>query len=178
MSVSDFIKQKTYEKVEYLLRRHPITFLSKFFLFLILLSIPIIVYFLFITLFADLLASEIIFALAVLLASVYYLSIILFFYTQFVVFYLDIWIVTNDRIIDVYQHGLFSRTISEFDLYRIQDVTVEIKGLFASLFNYGIVNIKTASGNANITFYNIPNPNEVRETLVQLAEDDRKYHHA
>jgi membrane protein YdbS with pleckstrin-like domain len=139
--------------------------------------IPVAVYFLFANLFTDLFANETIFTLAVLLASVYYLSIFLFFYAQFVVFYLDIWIVTNDRIIDVYQHGLFARTISEFDLYRIQDVTVEIKGLFASLFNYGNVNIKTASGNANITFYNIPNPNEVRETLVELAEDDRKFHH-
>lgn len=177
MSVSEFIKQKSYEKLEFLLRRHPITFVPKFLLFLVLLTVPIIIYFLFTAIFTDLMTSEIIYALAVLLASVYYLSIILFFYTQFVVFYLDIWIVTNDRIIDVYQHGLFSRTISEFDLYRIQDVTTETRGLFASLFNYGNVIIKTASVNTQIIFYNIPNPNEVREALVQLAEGDRKFHH-
>ena len=39
------------------------------------------------------------------------------------------WIITNDRILDIEQHGLFARTVSELRLHRVQDVTAEIKAL-------------------------------------------------
>ena len=57
---------------------------------------------------------------------------------------------TNDRIVDIEQHGLFSRTISEVDLFRIQDVTVDIHGIIATLLNYGNLTVKTASDNIHI----------------------------
>ncbi len=178
MQVAHLIKQKAYEKIEYLLRRHPITFIPIGALFLVLSSVPVVLYFLAENIFPDFIHGAIIFPLAVLLASIYYLSIYLFFYAQFIDFYLDLWIVTNDRIVDIEQHGLFSRTISEVDLYRVQDVTVEVHGIIATLFKYGNITVKTASSNINIIFYNVHKPNEVRQALIQLSEDDRKHHHA
>ena len=177
MLVSQLIKQKPYEEIEFLLRRHPLTFVSTAAIFILLAIIPVVFYFLTSNLFPDLLKNTNLYALLVLFGSIYYLSIYLFFYSQFVDFYLDLWVVTNDRIIDMDQSGLFSRTISECDLYRIQDVTVEVKGMFATFFHYGNVFIKTASANTHIVFYYVPNPNQVREALIQLAEQDRKFHH-
>jgi len=115
MHIAHLIKQKGYEKIEYLLRRHPLTYVPKVLLFLVLMTVPFVVYFLINSLFPNLFMGEIIYALSVLLASIYFLGIYLFFYTQFLEFYLDSWIVTNDRIVDIEQHGLFSRTISELD---------------------------------------------------------------
>lgn len=179
MVISRLIRQKSYEKIEYLLRRHPITFVPQFFLFLILMIVPLIVYFLINNLYPEIVNpydDNIIYTILVLSASIYYLGVYLFFYFQFIDFYLDIWIVTNDRVLDVKQKGLFSRNISELDLYRIQDVTTTVDGLFPSLFKYGNLKIKTASNNKDIIFRNIPNPNEVREALIQLSDQDRKYH--
>lgn len=177
MHIAHLIKQKSYEKIEYLLHRHPITFVPIAFVFILLMLVPAGVYFLINSLFPNLLYSTIIYPLGILLGSIYYLSIYLFFYAQFVDFYLDMWIVTNDRIIDVEQHGLFSRTISEADLFRIQDVTVDIQGFFNTIFNFGNVTVKTASSNVHIIFYNVPNPNEIRQALIQLADEDRQHHH-
>ena len=177
MHITHLIKQKGYEKIEFLLRRHPFTFIPIAFLFIVLMLIPGAAYFLINNLFPAIINGEIFFPLAVILASIYYLSVYLFFYAQFIDFYLDLWIVTNDRIVDIEQHGLFSRTISEVDLFRIQDVTVDIHGIIATLLNYGNLTVKTASDNIHIIFYNIPNPNEVRQALVQLSEEDRKHHH-
>lgn len=178
MLLSKIIHQKPYEKIEYLLHRHAITFIPKTILFIILMAIPVALYFLLDNLYPELLNSEKIFPIAVLAASVYYLSIYLFAYAQFVEFYLDMWIVTNDRIIDIRQKALFARTVSEMDLYRIQDTTASVKGIFATLFNYGNLQVRTAAagGSADVIFYNIPNPNELRESLIQLAEGDRKFH--
>lgn len=178
MLASHLIKQKIYETIKYFLRQHPLLFVPTIALFVVLFFVPIIIYFLISALFPDLLANSVIFATAVLAASIYYLSIYLFFFSQFIEFYLDIWVVTNDRIIDIEQQGLFARTISELDLYRIQDVTTEVHGLFATLFHYGNVIVKTASSNSHIVFRNVAHPNEIRQALIQLAEDDRKHHHA
>lgn len=179
MILSHLIQQKGYEKIEYLLRRHPITFVPDIFLFLILMVVPFIVYLLINNLYPvilDPMTSKILFPIAVLSASIYYMGAYLFFYFQFIEFYLDMWVVTNDRIVDVEQNGLFSRTISELDLYRVQDVTVETNGFFPSIFKYGNVKVKTASQNMGIIFHNVPNPNEIREALIQLSDADRKHH--
>ncbi len=161
----------------YLLRRHPITFIPIIALFLLLMLVPVALYFLTVSLYPDMVQGLIFYPLSVLIASVYYLSIYLFFYAMFIDYYLDLWIVTNDRIVDIEQNGLFSRTISELDLFRIQDVTTEVHGIFSTLFRYGDVHVKTASANINIIFRNIPDPNKVREALINLADEDRKFHY-
>ena len=100
----------------------------------------------------------------------------LFFFVRFIDYYLDLWIITNDRIVDIEQHNLFSRSVTELDLFRIQDVTADMHGFFATIFNYGNVLVKTASSNTHIIFYNVSQPNRIREHLIHLSEEDRKYH--
>lgn len=173
MHVSSFIEQRENEKVQYILHRHPLTFIPSIVLFLLLSAVPVAVYFLIRNFAPNLLAEAGYRAISILFASVYYLGCILFFYTEFIVYYLDVWIVTNDRVIDVEQLSLFSRSISELDLYNIQDVTSDIKGFFPTIFHYGTVTVKTASTNPNILFRDIPNPDKVREDLIELADLDR-----
>jgi len=176
MHLAALIKQKPYEHVEYLIRRHWITFVPKVLLILTLTSIPIILYFLLNALFPTLINGPIIYVAAILLASTYYLGLSILFFTQFVEFYLDIMIITNDRLIDAEQHGLFSRSIAELDLFHIQDVTADIHGLFSTLFNYGDITIKTASSTVNFVAHDAPGPNQIREHIIQLAQEDRKFH--
>lgn len=177
MHLSALIQQKPYEQIKYSLRRHPITFLPTVLLLLVLISLPIALYFLFNALYPGILTADFTRTLLVLAGSIYYLSILLFFYTRFIEFYLDLWIITNDRLVDVEQHGLFARSISELDLFQIQDITSEIHGMFATFLNYGTLFIKTASDNTNIIAYDIHRPNIIREDLIRLAEEDRKHHH-
>lgn len=177
MILKRLIRQKPYEKIEYFLHRHGITFIPKIFMFAVLMAMPAGVYFLIDSLYPNIFQGTKILSLSVIGASIYYLGLYLFFYSQFVEFYLDSWIVTNDRIVDIDQIGLFTKSVSELDLYRIQDVTVDVKGFFHTMFNFGNIIIKTASGNSHIIFWNVPNPNEIGRSLIELAEHDRKYHH-
>lgn len=176
MDVSALIKQKSYEKVIHLLRRDAITFLPKILFFIILFAIPVVIYFFIQNAFPNALEDSLIYPLLVLGGSVFYLSILLFFYTEFIIFYLDLSIITNDRIVEMEQIGLFSRTVSELELFRIQDITSEVNGVIATLFRYGNVHITTASENTQIILYNVPHPEKIREELIQLSHEDRKYH--
>jgi membrane protein YdbS with pleckstrin-like domain len=176
MTVPGLIHQKPYEHVEYVLRRHPITFVPKIIVFLILFFAPFALYSPLQTTFPNLLSGPVSFPLIVLFISIYLLTILLFFYTMFTTFYLDVSVITNDRIVDIEQLGLFANSTGELDLFRIQDVTSEVKGIFATLFDYGTVFITTASNNSNIILHNIHHPNNIRNALIRLAEEDRKYH--
>ncbi len=176
MNLSHFTRQKSYEHVEYVLRRHWFTFLPVVFSFLAMILLPIGVYFGIQYLFPDLLTGPMITPILILLASGFLLFALMFFYIQFIDYYLDIWIVTNDRIIDTEQKGLFARTVTELELFQIQDVTTNVTGFFPTILKYGDLVIATASNTSTIIFHDIPNPEFIRQEIVRLAEVDRSYH--
>lgn len=176
MQLSFVIRQKSYEKIAYVLRRHPVTFVPTIVIHTILLLIPPLLYWVIHTLYPQIFLLAGVVVGATLLASVYTLFILMFFYSQFTIFYLDLGIVTNDRLVDIEQLGLFSRRIGELDLYQIQDVTSTVNGFFATLFHYGNLTILTASVNLNIVLSDIPRPEFYREEILRLANEDRKFH--
>jgi hypothetical protein len=110
------------------------------------------------------------------LGIIYYLAIWEFFFTEFVSYYLDLWIITNDRLIGIEQEALFARTVAELDLYKIQDITSEVKGIFPTIFNFGNVFIQTAAEEGRFHLKNVPDPHNLRRKIMDLAEEDRKYH--
>lgn len=176
MHLANFIHQKSYERIVCKVRRHSITFIPTIVLFLFLGLVPLILQLLLTNLFPSFLEGYLINILAVLFISIYYLSIILFFYTEFVSFYLDLLIITNDRIIHINQHSLFARTIAEMDLYQTQDVISEVKGFVASLFKYGHLTIQNASAVTKFQSFDVPDPDKLRNTILDLATEDRKFH--
>lgn len=176
MHLGFIIRQKSYERIVHVLRRHPVTFVPTVLLHAALLLLPFAAYWVADMLFPQIVGNATVRVIGILLFSAYLLSIILFFYTQFVIFYLDLWIVTNDRLVDIEQLGLFSRQISELDLFQIQDVTSDVNGFFPTVFHYGNLTVQTASNNVNIVLRNIPHPERLRQELLQLADADRKYH--
>ena len=79
--------------------------------------------------------------------------------------FLDVWLITNMRIIAIEQRGMFNRNISTFRLDVIQDATVKVPGLIATLLRFGTVEISTAS-NESFKFRGAAHPNEVKERIM------------
>lgn len=96
------------------------------------------------------------------------------FFILWLDFYLDAWIVTNERIININQRGFFNREISELKLTKIQDVTSEIVGFIPTILSYGDIYVQTAGEVERFVFRQIPNPNEVKNMIVQLQEKEQK----
>ncbi len=109
--------------------------------------------------------------------STYYLYVWVFFFQAWLDYYLDVWFVTNERVVSIEQKGLFSRSIAEQKLYRIQDVFGEVHGIVATLLDFGNVTIQTAGTNEYFIFKEIPNPHQVARNIAKLAEWDKKNHH-
>lgn len=106
----------------------------------------------------------------IVLGALFFIN--LFWIALFVVltdFYLDIWIVTDKRVIAVEQKGFFSRTVSEFELSKIQDITVTVHGIIPTLLRYGDLTVRTASEHENFVFKQVPRPNDVKDELLKAA---------
>lgn len=91
--------------------------------------------------------------------------------------YLDGWIVTNKRIVDIEQRGFFSRQISNFRIERIQDVTTDVHGIIATLLDYGNIHVQTAGENQELLIKDAPHPKEMKNLILKEADEamDRGY---
>jgi len=114
--------------------------------------------------------------IVVLIGSLFFLFGWLILFQMFMDYYLDVWIVTTRRILSIEQTGLFSRVVSELRLYRVQDVTATVNGLFHTLLNYGELEIQTAGEKTHFVFEEIPHPMNISKSILELAEEDRRKH--
>ena len=174
MSFARQFHLKAGEKLRLELRRHLATFFPQIILLIVATGVPIIGVGLF---FGGAPAFDNVWARLgfVLLGSAYYLSFWLFFFTQVVNFYLDVSIITDRRVIDVMQVGLFNCSISELELARVQDVTSEVHGFFGTLLDYGKITVQTASEQEHFIFDQVPHPHRAREIILQLAQKEREH---
>ena len=57
-------------------------------------------------------------------------------------YYLDLWIVTDRRIISVDQIHFFNRNVAIFRLERLQDIEYKIKGILPTFLNFELLALK------------------------------------
>jgi uncharacterized membrane protein YdbT with pleckstrin-like domain len=85
----------------------------------------------------------------------------------------DVYIVTQDRIIDVEKVPLISEDRRETQLIMIQDVNYSQPNFITRLFNYGDVMVQTAGRAGVFTFDHVPKPREVQAEIVRRWEQAR-----
>lgn len=164
-----FPAQERAEKMALLLRRHWLVALGIYIRFAIIAAIPIGVYYFAEYYFPGWRQDNEYFGLAVLLVSLYYLGVWLFFFNAWIDYYLDTWIVTNLKVISIDQKNLFRREISRMLLNEIQDVSSQSHGFFPTLFNYGDVTIQSAGAVERFFLRQVPDPDKVTRIILDLS---------
>jgi hypothetical protein len=87
-------------------------------------------------------------------------------------YYLDLWIITNRRIISIDQRGFFRRFLSSFRLERLQDMNINVSGLLPTLLNYGTIEAQTAGGsNEEFKTHNMPDPRGLKALIINAADE-------
>jgi len=168
-----FPGQEPGEKIIMILRRHWLVFARVvithgFFAILPLILRPIIINY------TDFLSIEIGRVVLNLLLSVYYIFVVTFFFRGWLDHYLDVWVITSERVVSIEQKGLFSRQISAQRLYRIQDVTSEVQGIISTFFHYGNVHVQSAGSEPRFVFKQTPHPYDVTRKLTMLVNWKKK----
>ncbi len=168
------------EKVISVIHRDAFIAVKRVVFFVLLLALPIIVLIMINILFPVLSEQEWIWPAVVIAASAYVFFIWLLFFFSLIDYFLDVWIITDQRIIDIRQKGFFSRSISEVRLNRIQDVSSESAGFLPTVLHFGNVIVQTASENSKLFFEEVANPEHIRDMLMRLTHErkDTEQHSA
>lgn len=104
----------------------------------------------------------------------WYLFVIGFAFEQFMVWYFNLYIVTNHRVVDIDFYHLLYKTISAADLDDLEDVTFRMGGIFQAVFNYGDIELQTAGTVTQFEFHGLPHPASVQKTILELSKGSKK----
>lgn len=73
---------------------------------------------------------------------------------------------TNHRVINIAQTGLFNRRVQEVELENIFNIEYEVKGVMKNLMNFGNIKLTTVADQTNsIIFPNVENPHFIFEKI-------------
>jgi hypothetical protein len=101
--------------------------------------------------------------------AIYIMVIWYYVFYKITIYSLDIWIVTNQRIVDMYQSAFFRRTVSELHLDAIQDISVNVDGAMESYFDFGNIEIQTAGALDKFLFEQVPHPMQIKDTIMEAS---------
>ena len=168
-----FETQGADEHVVLLLRRHWYTNVGWVLASIILLFLPPIALNLLLT-FAPETATFVPLTYQLVATLLWYLVLAGFIFQWFLLWYFNVYIVTNKRLIDVDFVGLFYKEITEADLDRVQDMTHRVAGFWKTFFNAGDIYVQTAGESRNLEFLDVPYPTEAQHTISQLKDHRKK----
>jgi len=156
------------KKIVLFVRKHWVAYLGQFVLSVFLFFFPMVLI-LIVYLGDKRIFHDLVLNLLVLGGSTYYLIIASFIFTSWLSFYYDIYIITEDAIVDISQQGFFGRKISQLSLLRVQDVSSDIEGFLPTLFAYGNILVESAGEQTqNFILEQVPNPQEISAKIMEL----------
>jgi len=108
----------------------------------------------------------------------WYAALIFFVIQNFLLWFYNVYIVTNERLVDVDFFGLLYKNINVTQVNRLVDVNYSQKGLMSGIFNFGNVVVQTASEQrsddrseaAAFNFVAVSNPALVVKIISELME--------
>jgi uncharacterized membrane protein YdbT with pleckstrin-like domain len=83
---------------------------------------------------------------------------------------LDALIITDKRIFEIEQLGLFRRESTTFRIDRIQDVTVDVKGVIATFLDFGDIHIHTAGEGEDFVGHMMRDPYGVKKQINEAID--------
>lgn len=168
-----FQGQKSGEIILMVIRRHWFNIVQQVFFLLILIGLLLGAY-LFLPLFTPLFQNSAWSSLFSLAANTFLIGLWIVFFVIWIDYYFDTWIITNERIVAIYQKGLFSREVSELRFERIQDVSTEVVGIIPTILNYGDLFIQTAGEKEKFVFKSVPNPYAIKSLIMNIQKEKRQ----
>lgn len=170
------------EKIYLVKRRHRIVLMKVLFpeLLIFLAAIIVIIFLFFIKLppwpdwLINLVPSLAEFKLRYLLLFLSNVFLMIFWAVIFITlidYYFDCWIVTNERTIHTELRGIFNRVLASINHDKIQDISVDIRGILPTFFNFGDLHIQTAGEFREFVFREIPDPRKTKEVIFQAQRE-------
>jgi hypothetical protein len=102
-----------------------------------------------------------------LLASIAIGTII--FLPSYMSWYFSVFVVTNQRLIQITQKGFFHRSVVDMGLGQIQMVNYEIAGLQETLLGFGTIMMQTFVG--DLVIHDVHHPAKIQKKIIGILRD-------
>ena len=89
---------------------------------------------------------------------------------SFISWWFSVFIVTNQRFIQITQKGLFHRSVADVGLEHIQSVNYEVAGLQATLLGFGTMKVQTYIG--DILIHELHHPAKIQKRIIGILRDE------
>lgn len=94
---------------------------------------------------------------------------VLLFAPAWIAWYYSVFIVTDQRFIQITQKGLFHRGVVDIGLNQIQMVNYEISGLQETLLGFGTIMIQTYMG--DLVVHDVHHPAKIQKKMIHILRD-------
>ena len=95
---------------------------------------------------------------------------LLIFAPGWIGWHFSVFIVTDQRFIQITQKGLFHRAVADLSLSQIQSVNYDISGLEETLLGFGTIKMQTYVG--DLTIHNVHHPAKVQKKLLSILRKE------
>jgi len=102
------------------------------------------------------------------LGSGFLVSFLIMFYA-WIGWHFTVYIVTDQRLMQINQKGLWKRSVVDIGLDKIQTVYYEIKGLQETLFGFGTIVIQTYVG--ELVIHDVHHPRQIQKKVSHILRE-------
>lgn len=93
---------------------------------------------------------------------------------SFTKYFLNLWVLTSQRVVTIKQRGFFRREVSSLLLPQVQDVTSNVTGVLFSLLGIGNIQVQSAGAEIEFTMRGIPRPEQMRDLILKYIPEETK----
>lgn len=94
---------------------------------------------------------------------------LLIFFPSWIGWYFSVFIVTDQRLIQITQKGLFHRSVIDMNLNQIQMVNYEVAGLQETLLGFGTIMMQTFVG--DLVIHDIHHPAHIQKKILEILRE-------
>jgi uncharacterized membrane protein YdbT with pleckstrin-like domain len=104
----------------------------------------------------------------------WYMFVLTYVIEQFLGWYFNIYVITDERVIDINFYSLIYKEVSEAQIDKIEDITATTAGILGAIFNFGHIYIQTAGEKNRFDFLSVPQPAKVTKFLNELQVEEEQ----
>ena len=160
-----FSTQEPEEKIILLLRQHPIVNIPWILMAVLLIFAPLVLDYIPVI---NFLPAN----FQIMILYLWYFMVMVFVSGQFLIWYFNIYIVTDERLVDIDFFGLSFHDVTVIKVDKIQAINYNRGGVWASFFDFGDVDIQSAGEISRCDFLKVPNPDKVVKIVGELINEE------
>lgn len=95
---------------------------------------------------------------------------LLIFIPSYISWYFSVYIVTDQRLLQIAQKGLWTRSVVDIGLNQIQMVNYEIAGFTQTIMGFGTIMMQTFVG--DLVIHEVHHPEKIQQKILKVLRDE------